>query len=182
MKYTAGYDREFTCQFFIRTFNGLLEAPDFKDEPVIPEEVDYLAHRLSETAVIPQNRSLGNPWFTGSYEDLAEATKRTSDRRLLQLAELAANQLVVLEGIVASGGLWNVRGEPWRKPRFRIELAPVLYRRAAAASFRGQQESFVLRQMARNTFVWVRVLRLVKGNDLLEMLGRRPSFIVLPGE
>lgn len=181
MKYTAGYDRDLAVQFFLRTFRALAQ---FADGRILPMEIDYVAQRMAETVVFSRQPRLGSPWYRGNVRDLAEATRYTEDRRLLMLAEAAANQLLVIEGVVTRGGLQDLsRRRRGDKPLDRQKLASVLYRHASNWHWHKEPERFVLRRMSANVRPWVDILRLVPGNDYLELLGQRTStMLALPGE
>ncbi len=186
MKHVAGYDRDFAAQFFRRTFHSLAPDGRFASGVIMPLEFDYVAQRLAETVVFSEQSRLGSPWFNGDVRDLAEATRRTEDRRLLQLAETAANHLLVVEGVVSRGGLRNLRSDRRRqneRPLDRQKLAGVLYRHASNWRWHKEPERFVLRRMSANIQPWVELLRLIPGNDYLEMLGQRASrIIIMPGD
>lgn len=175
MKYTAGYDRDFAAQFFRRTFNSLAVVVDGR---FLPMEIDYVAQKMSETVVFSQQPRLGSPWYYGDIRQLAETTRNTADRRLLQLAEVAANQLLIFEGVVTRGGLQDLRGQrPKEKTLNRQKLAAVLYRHASNWRWHRESERFVLRRMSANVQAWVELLRLVPGNDYLELLAEQPSTV-----
>jgi hypothetical protein len=182
MKYTAGYDRNFARQFFLRTLRDLALVVDGR---ILPMEIDYMAERMTETVVFSQQPRFGSPWYRGGVMDLVEATEHTDNRRLLQLAEAAANQLLVIEGVVTRGGLRDRRNSR-RRQETPIDLqkwAGVLYRHASNWHGHHESERFVLRRMSANVRPWVELLRIIPGNDYLEMLGRRAStMLILPGE
>lgn len=186
MKYTAGYDRDLAVQFFFRTIRGLAPDGHLPNGRILPQEISYVAQRLAETVVFSGRPRLGSPWYDGDVKELAEATYHTKDRRLLQLAEITANQLLVIEGVVSRGGLRNLRMD--RRHRGgqvidRQKLAGVLYRHASNWSGHREPERFVLRRMSANVQPWVELLRLIPGNDYLEMLGQRASrIIIMPGD
>lgn len=185
MKLTAGYDRNFAEQFFRRTFHSL--APDGRTDEgrVLPLEVDYMASVLADTAVFSNQPRLGSPWFRGSVEELVQLTSDTSNRRLLQAAEDTANQLMLVEGLVARGIL-RVRRERRRGdvPQIdRQKFAGQLYRHVSNWRWHSEEHRFVLRRLSANVGPWVDLLGRVPGNDYLEMLGERSSSIlVIPGE
>lgn len=188
MRLTAGYDRDFAAQFFRRTFYGL--APDgvVPGGKILPLEVEYMAMRLAETVVFPAVARLGCPWYTGNPASLAEATRHTEDRWLLQRAETAGNNMVILEGLVTRGGLVNIRADQRRSryekdPPNRQKLAGVLYRHASNWHGHTEASRFVLRRLSANVQTWVQLLSMVSGNDYLEMLATRASsLLVVPGQ
>lgn len=183
MKYTAGYDRDFAEQFFRRTIHGLVPGNGNSfGARIFEEEKDYMARKLAETAVFPTTYGFGSPWYFGNAEDLAEATRKTTDRGLLQKAEQAALQLLILEGVVARGGLWQLREKRQRRAYKCVPLAEVLYHHASNQRTLCEQQRFTLRRMSLNAGSWSQILSNIPGNDYLEMLAEQPSsLLILPG-
>lgn len=185
MKLIAGYDRMFAEQFFKRSAAVFLPREGFG--LIMQSEVDYLAQRFAETAVFPLTDSLARPQYRGNLNDLAQDAELSCDRRLLALAELEANHLLLTEGLSATGDLYELAA-PYRNrqgippPPFRLPLIVKLYHSAARGIFRTDEEKRLLRQLARNAKTWLSLLALIYSYDYLELLSSRLSFLYLSGD
>ncbi len=178
----VGYDRPFTEQFFRRHFRTFADRLEFSF--ITPEEVEYLAGWFAMFACVPLGNNIAHPRPIKELFALAYDSGRTNDRSTLQSAEAAANQIMFIEGFYALGGLWhNMRSGPSAYENPRLELMQTLYRNSTGGRLRTEKENYLLRQLSRTAPIWLSLLRLVPGNDYLEMLAARPSnYIVLPND
>ncbi len=169
MKRIVGYDRALAVQFFLRTVSGVVNSTEFAHVSVQPSEIGYMATKLAESAVTPQRMGVDSPWFFGSYEELARTVRKTQDQQTLIQAELAANQILILQGVVGSEMVWGY-GEA--KVTRDVAMVPDLYRHSARARCRTVADAIVLHQMATHAFVWLEILSRISGSDLLaEIVG-----------
>jgi hypothetical protein len=177
-KLIAGYDRAFARQFFFRSVNGMLDREEF--QLILPEEVEYLADRFSETAVISRSAFVTRP-FRGTVRELLQLSGQyDNDRRLLQHAEIMANSLLFSRGFTAFGGPLNLKEVEREEEDVSLTNIRGLYRNAARGRWRKDQETFTLRQISRSAKTWISLLGWIPGNDLLELVAARQTFLELP--
>ena len=178
MQYTAGYDRDFSFQFFQRTFQELAPHGQFSGTNFLPEEFTYMATKLSETTVFPRGEYIGCPWEKENPEQLEWRTHDITSQLVFQKTEKAANQLLIREGLVRmniANLMAAFRGEASRK----IEVTEMLYRKASRWPRLNDSERTVLRRMSFNVKSWMELLSLIPGNDYFEMMANRPSPLLI---
>lgn len=178
MRYVAGYDRDFSRQFFLRTFQSLAPCGRFSEAKFLPEEFAYVATRFSETAVFSRGERLGSPWEKDNPKRLVWTTRNPASQSLFQKAERAANQLLIREGIVRKN-IENLTRNFEHKLSQKQEIIEALYWNASTWQHLGEPDRFVLRRMSLNVSPWMRLLALIPENDYLEILASRPSPLLI---
>jgi len=174
MRYVAGYDRDFSRQFFLRTFQELAPRGQFFGTTFLPEEFTYMATKLSETTVFPRGEYIGCPWEKENPERLAWTTHEVKHQLVFQKVERAANQLLIREGLVRKN-IANLTAAFHREAARKNEVIAVLYNNASRWPRLQDSECTVLRRMSFNVVPWMDFLARIPGNDLLEMLANQPS-------
>jgi hypothetical protein len=179
MRLVVGYDRDLALQFFRRTFGTLVPSAE-PARCITPEEQEYMAHKVTDSVVHGSGPHVGCPWVSGELEALAFASMSGVDRALFDRVELAANQILIFEGFVAHGGLWDLTGvqhDP-KDSGWNEKVARTLFRNASRWAYLNAGERAVLRAMSEHVHEWIGLLALVLGNDYLELLGEEPSSIL----
>jgi hypothetical protein len=174
MRYVAGYDRDFSRQFFLRTFQELAPCGQFLGTKFLPEEFTYMAARLSETMVFSRGERIGCPWEKENPERLAWTTHQIASQLVFQKVERAANQLLVREGLVRKN-ITNLTAAFHREASRKSEVTETLYRNASRWPRLQDAERTVLRRMSFNVMPWMELLARIPGNDLLELIASQPS-------
>jgi hypothetical protein len=178
MRYAAGYDRDFSFQFFQRTFQELALQGQFLGTKFLPEEFTYMATKLSETTVFPRGEYIGCPWEKEDPEQLAWRTHGITSQLVFQKTERAANQLLIREGLVRRN-IANLMATFHREASRKTEVTEVLYRNASKWPGLQDSERTVLRRMAFNVTPWMELLSLIPNNDYFTMVADQLSPLLM---
>lgn len=178
MRYVAGYDRDFSFQFFFRTFQELAPCGRFSETTFLPEEFTYMATRLSETMIFPRGERIGCPWEKENPEKLAWETTTITSQLVFQKVERAANQLLIREGLVRKN-IANLTAAFHHEASRKSEVTEMLYRNASKWPRLQDSERTILRRISFNVAPWTELLARIPGNDLLEMIANRPSPLLI---
>jgi hypothetical protein len=178
MRYVAGYDRDFSFQFFMRTFQELALREQLLDSTFLPEEFAYMAARLSETMVFPRGERIGCPWEKENPEQLAWNTRGITSQLVFQKTERAANQLLIREGLVRKN-IANLTAKFHREADRKTEVIKMLYKNASRWPRLQDSERTVLRQISFNVMPWMELLARIPGNDYREMLANQHSPLLM---
>lgn len=180
MRFAVGYDRDLARQFFLNILRELAPYGRFSNERLSnehlrPEEFDYVAERLTETACFPFDpERIGCPWPIIDFSWLLGIAPLTDSERVMREAELVANFLLLRAGAVTHGGLAERRGTPRRRTvptkEYQVHAAQTLYRCAARRERLKESERWVLMRLARNAEPWVEVLSLLPNSDIFKAL------------
>ncbi len=159
-------------QCFRRNLKQLIRPGENSSNTISVAEVDYIAERLAETSVFGSDERLGSPWILhDDAKELVNLAQKRATRAQLQRCELIANNLLVLEGIVARvGALEPMSFEQGQLLKKRIQMSGILYNKASHGEFYNASERVVLFQMSQHVFDWVRYLSFLPGNDLMDLL------------
>lgn len=157
-------------------------------------EIDYLADALTETALVGTDQELQQPpWFYGDAEELARVVRHSDDELLLREAEMAANSIMVREGIITRGIALStdrftevikrfdatgtlpptfyvkeaIKTRKKRDIKYRA-IATALYGNAARLYKPDEPERFALRRIALHLEDWVDILAMLPGWELLK--------------
>ena len=166
MKLTVGYDKDLARQFFLRSVDALSVRREFRN--LKPAQTAYLAERFSETATVSYGNTLVHPTDRLPSTFLVRLCETKPDRRLLQMAEHRANELLFAEGFMAFGGVF-----PLTDPKKRKTNLPVigqLYMYSAFGRFRTGAEAETLLSLSVDARRWIRLLGFMHGLDCLEQL------------
>jgi hypothetical protein len=178
MKLIVGYDRDFTAQFFRRSLNELIQPEaNKKRTSIVPEEIDYMSERLAETSMFSYVEKLGTPWVFDDLKELSQLHPSEATRAQLEKSECAANQLLIVEGLVLrSGALRPTTQEEWESANSRMGMARKLYRNASVNKCHGAVTRVALCSMADHLGPWVQYLSLLPGNDYMQLYFSRETF------
>jgi hypothetical protein len=178
MRYVAGYDGDFSRQFFQRTLQELAPHGQFSGTTFLPEEFTYMATKLSETVVFPRGEYIGCPWEKENPEHSAWTTHNVTSQLLFQKIERAANQLLIREGLVRKN-IANLTAAFHHEASRKTEVIEVLYKNASRWPRLQDSERTVLCRMSFNVMPWMELLARIPGNDLLEMIANQPSPLLI---
>ena len=170
MKLIVGYDRDLTACYFRSSLRELIRPGENPLTTISPRQVDYFAERLAETSVFSSVDTRGNPWVQrDEARELAKLVVKKASRTQLQRCEDVANVLLILEGVVGRVGATKAgNNESMELLRRRIQVAEVLYRKAARGVFHTATEIGVLNEMSRHVFDWVRYLSYLPGREFMD--------------
>jgi hypothetical protein len=178
MRYVTGYDRDFSRQFFLRTFQELAPQGRFFSTTFLPEEFTYMATRLSETMVFSRGEYIGCPWEKENPEQLAWRDHAMTSQLAFQKTERAANQLLIREGLVRKN-IANLMATFHREASRKTEVTERLYRNASQWPRLTDSERTVLRRMSFNVTPWMELLSLIPDNDYFVMMANQPSPLLI---
>jgi hypothetical protein len=166
MVYAAWYNKSLAGQFFRRSVEELRNPNSEGFDNILSEEVDYLANRFAETAVVSENNEFPFPHPTRKQPWLAKDLLVKKNPKMSRMAEMTANCLLFFEGFHAYDRLYSTLGD--ENVTLKLDLIRDLYRFSSEAPFRGEEEAFLLRQLARNSVTWFKLLGFIPRYDYIQ--------------